>query len=143
MKDETKRKISEALKGRIFSIETRYKISQARMGKGFSHVAESKEKMSKWHKENPRGKLFQFQTGRIINPQGYVRIYVPNAKKRIFEHRLVMEKKIGRLLEKNELVHHINGIKDDNRPENLEVMLRKTHCGKVKCPHCQKEFFIK
>ena len=40
---------------------------------------------------------------------------------------LVAEAKIGRLLVAHEIVHHINGIKDDDRPENLEVMTNKEH----------------
>jgi hypothetical protein len=37
------------------------------------------------------------------------------------EHIVVMEQKIGRALVKGEEVHHLNGVKDDNRPENLEL----------------------
>ena len=56
---------------------------------------------------------------------GYVMIRVeghPRADKRghyVYEHDLIMEQQIGRYLKPNEVVHHINEIRDDNRIENL------------------------
>ena len=47
------------------------------------------------------------------------------------EHRLVMEQKIGRYLRPDEMIHHINGNRKDNRLENLEITNRTNHPIKI------------
>lgn len=56
----------------------------------------------------------------------YKQLMTPQGKM-MQEHRHLMELNIGRKLETNEHVHHINGIKDDNRLENLVVLSKSEH----------------
>ena len=67
---------------------------------------------------------------------GYVYVYVekedpmrPMAKKDgwVLEHRLVVARRIGRPLTRVEVVHHVNGIRHDNRDSNLQLLTRETH----------------
>lgn len=85
---------------------------------------------------NSGEKSAMWKGGRCTHSGGYIAILSKNhpncdAKGYMLKHRLVMEKKIGRFLKKHEIVHHISGIKDDNRIENLMLCFsKKDHISK-------------
>ncbi len=80
----------------------------------------------------------KFNRGRLLTSHGYVLVRVNKSHHLAFgppklvgayayEHDLVAEATLGRHLRPEEAVHHRNGRRDDNRPENLEVTTRSDH----------------
>ena len=77
-------------------------------------------------------KSSSWKGGRKLNKKGHVLILRkghPLADKNgyVLEHRYVVCEHLGRILSKNEIVHHKNGVKTDNRIENLEIMTNADH----------------
>ena len=73
---------------------------------------------NRWGRPAKR-RFIESRTGYIVITKGTWRQY---------EHRAVMEQRLGRKLRPEESVHHKNGVTDDNRPENLELWSKK-HLG--------------
>ncbi len=69
-----------------------------------------------------------------MHKAGYIMVWMPQHPRArthgyVFEHIVVMEDMIGRRLLTDETVHHRNGVRGDNRPENLELWVRSQPSG--------------
>lgn len=77
-----------------------------------------------------------YEPGKTLRRQGYIFVRLDvndpyhsmaEASHFVAEHRLVMAKYLGRVLTRDEIVHHINGKRDDNALDNLRIVSRAEH----------------
>jgi len=122
---ERRRKISETLKRQHSNGERNHIYPNiGKFFKGKKLSLEHREKLRKSHMGH-RPPNWKPKGTKLSDGRGYIKICQPdhpnNNNRYVLEHRLIMEKHLGRYLLPTEIVHHINGIKDDNRIENLSL----------------------
>ena len=111
-------------------VSEKERVNRSRAQKGKVISEEQRQKISECNSCHYNGLNGYGHTKRHIN--GYVLAYVPdhpNAHKDgyVMLHTVLMEREIGRYLNKNEVVHHVNHNRADNRIENLKLMDKKEH----------------
>jgi hypothetical protein len=137
--------------GTVFNYMKRYKIPTR---KGFTKAGLEKMRVANRGNQYKTGfalsreareRISQARKGKFNNPSeygghkkkrsdGYIKVYLPShpyctKDGYVMEHILVMEKEIGRYITRDEVVHHQNHIRDDNRIENLQLMTFKEHAS--------------
>lgn len=122
--------------GAKLSAETREKIGRAHRGKTLT--ANHRREIASGLRSHYRGRLSSEHPswkGGIVKAGGYVLVRMPDHPHAMMHgyvkrSHLVAEQKYGRWPAEGENVHHLNGIKDDDRPENLELMAAGEHMRK-------------
>lgn len=105
------------------------------------------ERRGKGWPKNPSGeRAWHWKGGRRRYSRGYIGVWIApddpmasmrNASGAVYEHRLVMARSLGRPLTTSETVHHLNGIRDDNRIENLQLRTGNHGSGvSLTCRQC-------
>ena len=107
--------------------------TRSRKRKFCSHPCYATTQRGKPRNLDQRGsKNHNWKGGRRTDKDGYIIVHVPyhpfcDSDGYVREHRLVMEKQIKRFLLSQEVVHHLNELKADNRIENLQLMTKQEH----------------
>jgi len=141
--EKTKEKIREAIK-RYMQLHPESGFQKGnKPTHGFQKGHKINNGRSPWHKGKKTGIIpksafkkgcmpWNWKGDKVKQAKGYILIYQPNhpfhsKQNYVFEHRLVMEKHLGRYLKPKERVHHINNIVGDNRIENLMLFKNKVY----------------
>lgn len=116
------------LKGRKRPPEVGAKVSATHKLRG---IRPSVEAIAKSNLNRGRREASHSWKGGVSITNGYRCVYRPDHPRRhpngyVYEHIIVAEEKIGRLLLPGEVVHHIDGQKQNNAPDNLDVLASQT-----------------